>query len=75
MDIVAETFTGVNLETTTFVISGTGNAEAKSIIDDLRREVESGRTRWFAVVAAGIETPDLASAMANAEVNLDRSDA
>jgi hypothetical protein len=69
MDIIAESTAGE-----TFVISGTGNAEAKSLIDDLRREVESGRTRWFAVVGAGIPTPNVRYKKKLATVHLDRSE-
>lgn len=67
MNIIAESTTG------TFVITGTGNAEATSIIDDLRREVESGRTRWFAVVGAGVPTPNVQNAERTASTHLDRS--
>lgn len=68
MDIIGQS----SSDGTTFVIRRTGNAEAKSILDDLRREVESGRTRWFAVVGTGVETPDLDQAIETASVNLDR---
>jgi hypothetical protein len=59
---------------TTFVIRNmTESKEITDVINDLRREVISGRTRWFAVVGAGVDYPDVMLAGHMASVNLDRS--
>jgi hypothetical protein len=73
MRIIAQSNRQSTSDGNTFVILNTGNAEAKSLIDDLRREVESGRTQWFAVVATGVETPNLVTAETHAIVVYDRT--
>jgi hypothetical protein len=68
MDIIGEAASGE-----VYVIAQTGGKEAADLVGDLRREVESGRTRWFAVVGAGVEAPDLEAARERAGIHLDRA--
>lgn len=71
MDIVGQSTTNDEI----FVIRNmTDDKEITDVINDLRREVISGRTRWFCVVGAGVEYLDVFNDATAAAVSLDRAD-
>jgi hypothetical protein len=73
MRIIAQSNRQSTSDGNTFVIRNTDGVEAQDLITDLAREVRIGHTQWFAVVATGVETPDLVTVERTAGTTLDRT--